>query len=118
MVKKAATAERRTKIMATEPKEFKNIYWHPLTYPVKPKELFERAETQEIDPPFRGGAGWAIRLPFSRKALVVGKWKASYSESEALTYAIRGRYVSEDELDWDIVRYGTSEAENDTAQQV
>ena len=103
--------------MVHEPKEFKNIYWHTLKYPVKPRELCERAETQEIDEPFRFGSGFALRIPFTRKAVVIGKWQQSYSESEALTYAIRGRYVGDDELDWDVVRFGTENgAEHDTTQ--
>jgi hypothetical protein len=103
--------------MATEPKEFRNFYWHPLEYPTKPKGLWEKAETQEIDEPFRSGSGWAIRLPLTRKAMVIGTWKAAYSESEALTYAIRGRYVEDHELDWDAVRFGISGAKDDTTQK-
>lgn len=95
--------------MATEPKEFGKIYWHILTYPAKPKIFWEKAETQEIDSPFRFGSGWAVRLPFTRKALVVGLWKIAYSESEALTYAIRGRFVPKEELDWDFVRFGAKD---------
>ena len=102
--------------MAVEPKEIGNMYWHTLEYPVKPKELWERADTQEIDPPFRYGSGWAIRLPFTRKAVVIGSWKTSHTEGEALTYAIRGRYLPEEEIDWDFVRYGLNGAENDTTQ--
>lgn len=98
--------------MAMEPREIGNMYWHVLTYPSKPKILWERADTQEIDPPFRFGSGWSIRVPFTRKAIVIGTWKRTYPESEALTYAIRGRYVSEEELDWDVVRNGISGAKD------
>jgi len=103
--------------MAYEPKEFRNFYWHMIKYPVKPKEFWEKAETQEIDEPFRYGSGRAIRIPFTSKAVVIGKWQKSYTESEALTYAIRGRYVEDDELDWDVVRFGNDGAENNAAQK-
>jgi len=103
--------------MAKETKEFKNIYWVTLNYPTKPKCFIEKAETQEIDEPFRSGKGWAIRMPFTRKALVIGVWKTSYTESEALTYAIRGRVVDNDEIDWNTVRSGINGAKDDTIQK-
>lgn len=104
--------------MSTNPKEFGNTYWHTLTYPVKPKGLWEKAYTQEIDEPFRAGEAVAIRLPFTCKAVVIGRWVGSHAESEALTYAIRGRYLGDDELDWDVLRYGTETgAKDDTTQK-
>ena len=82
-----------------------NFYWHNLTYPYKPKGLWETADTQEIDPPFRRGHGLAIRVPFTRKAIVIGRWKETgYSENQALTYAINGRGLKKDEVDWDVIR--------------
>lgn len=81
-------------------------YWHLMTYPVKPPVLFEKAETQEIDTPFRFGRGWSLRFPFTRRSIVLGKWVKYYSESEALTVAINGRSMNQDEVDWDHVRYG------------
>lgn len=83
------------------------MYWHELQYEAQIKKfrLFERAVTQEIDPPFRYGVGLAIRKPFSRKAVVIGAWVSKRNtESEALTYAIRGRYVPGAEMDWDKLR--------------
>ena len=103
--------------MASEPKNIGSVYWHILQYPVKPKGFWERAETQEIDEPFRFGSGWAIRFPFTRKAVVIGKWQHSYSEGEALTYAIRGRSMSSDEVDWDVVRFGLSGAKDDATEK-
>jgi len=103
--------------MASEPKNIGKIYWHILEYPVKPKVLWERAETQEIDEPFRFGSGWSIRMPFTRKAVVIGKWKHSYTETEALTYAIRGRSMDSNEVDWETVRFGISGAKNDKAEK-
>lgn len=94
------------------PRDVGPFYWHPLVYPVKPPVLWERAETQEIDYPFRGGAGVSIRLPFTRLALVLGRWNAQYEEGVALTNAIRGRALPEEELDWDYVRFGAPEGDS------
>ena len=79
-------------------------YWHKFKYPVKLKGLKDLAETQEIDPPFRYGKGVALRVPFTKFALVVGRWDKSFDEGVALTRAINGRNMSYDEVDWDIVR--------------
>jgi hypothetical protein len=77
-----------------------------MVYPVKPKVFFDRAETQEIDGKYRGGKGWAIRLPLTRLAIVLGMWTEAFSESMALTRAINGRGIAEEDFDWDTVRYG------------
>lgn len=99
--------------MASEPKEFRNYYWHILTYGSKPKIFVEKAETQEIDGDYRFGSGWAIRMPFTRKAIVIGKWVDSFGESEALTYAIRGRSMASDEVDWNRIRFGAEDVETE-----
>ena len=91
------------------PRTVGSLYWHTLVYPVKPPILWERAETQEIALPFRGGVGVSVRLPFTRLALVVGKWNSSYDESQALTNAIRGRYLPDEEINWDFVRFGAQD---------
>lgn len=91
------------------PRTVGSFYWHTLVYPVKPPILWERAETQEIAIPFRGGVGVSIRLPFTRLALVVGRWNSSYDESQALTNAIRGRTLPEEEVNWDFVRFGAQD---------
>lgn len=91
------------------PRDVGPFYWHTLVYPVKPPILWEKAETQEIDFPFRGGVGVSLRLPFTRLALVVGHWKSSYDESQALTNAIRGRSLPEEEVNWDFVRFGAQD---------
>ena len=94
------------------PKDFGPIYWHTLIYPIKPKELWERAETQEIEEPFRGGVGVSIRLPLTRLAIVIGRWNARFEESQALTNAIRGRSLPEEEIDWEFVRYGAKDGDD------
>ncbi|CAB4122242.1 hypothetical protein UFOVP27_121 [uncultured Caudovirales phage] len=82
------------------------FYWHTMVYPVNPKVIFDRAETQEIEGKYRGGNGWAIRLPFTRLSIVVGVWGKSYEERAALTRAINGRAIEEEAFDWDTVRFG------------
>jgi hypothetical protein len=94
------------------PKDVGPFYWHTLVYPVKPKEFWERAETQEIAEPYRGGVGVSIRLPLTRLAIVIGKWNASFDEGQALTNAIRGRYLPEEEVDWEYIRYGAKDGDN------
>lgn len=82
------------------------IYWQWLTYPFNPKKFLDISETQEIEAPYRHGYGKAIHVPFTKKVLVIGKWSSTKQESEALTYAIGGRIISDDELDWDNIRLG------------
>lgn len=86
-----------------------SIYWHTLVYPVKPGVIFDRAETQEIAGKYRGGKGWAIRLPLTRLAIVLGIWKEAFTEREALTRAINGRRIEESAFDWDTIRYKVNE---------
>jgi len=100
-------ARERAKLMA-KTHDVGKFYWHPMTYPVKPPVVIERAETQEIDEPYRFGKGWCIRLPLTRKSLVVGKWIKKYTESQALTIAVNGRSMKQDEVDWDVIRFGAT----------
>jgi len=87
----------------------KKHYWHFMVYPLKPKVVFEKAETQEIEEPYRFGKGYCLRLPFTRLSIVMGKWIKYYSESQALTNAIVGRKMSTEEVDWDRIRFGVEE---------
>ena len=82
----------------------KKYFWHFMVYPLKPKVVFETSTTQEIEDPFRFGKGVVFRLPLTRLSIVIGKWVARYEESQALTNAIAGRPVEQDEFDWDNVR--------------
>jgi len=83
------------------------FYWHGINYGFKPKELFEKAESREIEAPFRIGKGIALRVPFSTRGIVMGWWrKSGLSESQALTYAVNGRGLKTDEVNWDHIRYG------------
>lgn len=78
----------------------KSFYWHPMVYPIKPPVLWERADTQEIEEPYRQGVGVSIRLPLTRLALVFGKWVKAHDEFSGLTNAIKGRVMTEDEINW------------------
>lgn len=86
------------------PRSVGPFYWHPLRYLVKPTVFIDPAETQEIDEPFRRGRGYAVRFPLTKHAIVLGHWQSSHTESEALTYAISGRAMSEEEVNWEFVR--------------
>ena len=77
-----------------------------MRYPVNPPVLVERAETQEIDGDYRFGSGVSLRIPFTRFSLIVGKWVRKYDERTALTHAVKGRAMSQDEVDWNRIRYG------------
>jgi hypothetical protein len=88
------------------------LYWHFMVYPVKPPVLWEKAETQEIDGQFRFGSGFALRLPFTRLSIIIGRWVRQLSESQALTNAIKGRAMTEDEVNWDHVRFGAMEVDS------
>ena len=90
-----------------------DYYWHFMVYPVKPPSIVERAETQEIDGLYRGGHGWVTRLPFTRYALVIGKWTKAYDGSSALTRAIIGRPMKQDEVDWDKIRFGAENVQEE-----
>lgn len=96
--------ERANKMAQTH--DVGKFYWHLMTYPVKPPVVLERAETQEIDGQYRFGKGWCLRLPLTRKSIVMGKWVKHYTESQALTNAINGRSMKQEEVDWDIIRFG------------
>ena len=80
------------------------FYWHTMVYPIKFKGFTDKAETQEIEEPYRAGRGYAIRIPFTKFAIVFGKWGKAYEESYALTRALNGRAMFQEEVDWDKIR--------------
>lgn len=86
------------------------FYWTTIKYLGKPKVLIERAESQEIDGKFRRGVGVAFRVPFSTLGVVLGKWVSqAESESHALSYAIGGRILDDNEFNWDHLRFGADD---------
>ena len=80
------------------------VYWQLFVYPIKPKVLIDVAETQEIAGKYRWGKGYAVRLPLTRYAIVIGVWKQAFDERVALTRAINGRMIEEEKFDWDTIR--------------
>lgn len=56
-----------------------------------------RGWTQEIEPPYRTATPVIFRLPNSR-ALVYGKWVGEADEESALSKAIQGRVLTDDDF--------------------
>lgn len=69
------------------------LYAHRMEYPTKNFPVFDRGDTQEIDWPFRTGKAIVTRIPFTRRAIVVGRWIGKRSEEDALTSAIHARSI-------------------------
>ncbi len=70
----------------------RRIYWHWAWYTSYKSPLFAVEPTTEIDPPYRTGTSTVWKVPFSRRALVVGAWTGrSANEKEAILRATGGR---------------------------
>jgi hypothetical protein len=88
------------------PAENRTVYIKTLRYPhrkVAPL-LGERAWTQEIEPPYRTGLALAVRIPFTVRAVVLGRWVSAATEEEVDELALRSRRldVAPEELaEWD-----------------
>lgn len=67
------------------------IFVHSMTYPAKDFPLIDRGETQEIEEPYRYGRSWVLRVPWSRRAIVTGRWTREEPEDSALRRAIKAR---------------------------
>lgn len=65
-----------------------HMYLHTMKYPSRKFPITERGHTQEIEAPYRVGAGRVLRIPFSKRAVVIGKWQQAKDEQVALTDAI------------------------------
>ena len=68
----------------------KRGFWHAMTYPkmTPPPPLTEKGATQETEEPYRFGRSRVLRLPFTRRALVIGVWEdIQYPEHIALEQA-------------------------------
>jgi hypothetical protein len=72
-----------------------DMYIHTMKYPSRKFPLTERGHTQEIESPYREGQGRVVRFPFSRQAVVMGRWQTSREEDAALTDAIGMRELGE-----------------------
>lgn len=90
-----------------ETKDFGRLFVHMIRV-LPGTVLVHRAQTVEIEPPYRFGRPLVIRLPFGR-ALVIGWWLASnWDEEEALFEAVSG---------WGIDPYD-EEMDDDTRQSI
>ena len=71
-------------------KDVGRFFAHGLTYPSTNFPLVDRGVTQEIEHPFRLGKSLVLRVPFTRRAVVLGVWGASASDPDkALEKALR-----------------------------
>ncbi len=77
----------------------KRWFLSTLTYAHRGLPWIERGDTQEIEWPYRRSRSLVIRLPFTLKALVVGRWGDPRPEMEALLHAVGGDFRSLEELD-------------------
>lgn len=69
---------------------------HTMTYPTRKFPVVDTGgDTQEIEWPYRTGKSVVLRVPFTRAALVVGKWTGKRDEQQALTEAIGVRELGE-----------------------
>lgn len=65
-----------------------NHFAHTMEYPTRAFPIIDRGSTQEIEWPYRTGRSVVIRVPFTRQAMVVGKWTGEKDEELALSEAI------------------------------
>ena len=65
-----------------------HYFVHKMSYPNTKFPLSEKGHTQEIEHPYRTGQSVVVRVPFTRRALVIGKWTGEKYEEDALTGAI------------------------------
>lgn len=74
----------------------RSFYVQKLYYITKPAPLVDMVATNEIHPPYRTGRALALRVPFTKIALILGRWvDAHRSEQDALLAAMRGRVTQD-----------------------
>jgi hypothetical protein len=67
-------------------------YWHWHTFLSTEAPVYDRVSTHEIEPPYRYGDSRALRIPFTRRGIVWGRWRGSHQDEEtALMEAMSGR---------------------------
>ena len=76
------------------------VFVHGWQYPLDGAPRWERnVETIEVEPPYRLGKGFCVRL-WGRRALVIGRWGSeSRDEAQALYEALRARDMEEETAD-------------------
>lgn len=77
------------------PKKYVTTVKYPRSYEDPPLWEFG-CETRETSEPFRIGFGWAFRIPFTRRAVIFGRWiDEGGDEAERLPEALRARTLME-----------------------
>jgi len=80
--------------------EWRTWFVHSMEYPTKSHPLVEPGNSRETDWPFRVGSSLVMRMPFSRRAFVIGKWSdQTLDEEVALLEALKGRNLERHEWD-------------------
>jgi hypothetical protein len=69
---------------------FQRLYWHSDSPP-----LLHLTVTQEIEAPFREGRCLVVRIPFTKRALVFGRWVGKRRQLDALLAATGGRITKD-----------------------
>jgi hypothetical protein len=84
-------------------------YWQRLFWHTDDPPLVHRTTTQEIEHPYRYGTCVVVRMPLTKVALAVGKWRGEKREAEALLSAMQGRVHKTNDADeslamedWDV----------------
>lgn len=73
----------------------KTRFIQTMDYPSRKFPLIDKGYTQEIEWPYRKGDSLVLRMPFGRRALVVGKWVKTMDEQDALESAVGARWVGD-----------------------
>lgn len=92
--------------VAMEPRTIGSLFWYTYDYGFKDApRLNRKGTTREVDPPYRNGRCWLLRLPFSSASLVLGRWDGRINnEDTAILTATNGRPVNvsaEEIREWD-----------------
>lgn len=66
-----------------------------MDYPTRKFPVVDKGHTQEIEWPYRTGASLVVRIPFTKQAVVLGRWTGSKDEEQALSEAIGVRELGE-----------------------
>ncbi len=66
---------------------------HRMDYPSRDFPVIDRGHTTEIEYPYRSGKSLVIRIPFSTRAVVIGRWGDQQDEETALQTAIGWREI-------------------------
>lgn len=84
-----------------ETRDIGRVYVHSFKYPLRGAPLFERANTNEVEWPYRRGRGVMLRIGRFR-AIALGRWRdEERDEDEALLEALEGEEM---DVEIDVIR--------------